>query len=150
MRKANITSKGFTIVELVMVIAVIGILAAITIVAYNGIQENAKVARANEELSEIADAIKIARVRTNQTLYQITGYGCTCGNKVRTDAAIDKISVASGVDLSELKRGDPWGSPYYIDENEGEIATNLCRQDSLRILPAHDGVTNIVLPMHRC
>lgn len=35
-------SKGFTIVELLIVIVVIGILAAITIVAYNGIQNRAK------------------------------------------------------------------------------------------------------------
>ena len=34
--------KGFTIVELLIVIVVIGILAAITIVAYNGIQTRAK------------------------------------------------------------------------------------------------------------
>ncbi|MDB5167887.1 MAG: putative Fimbral protein [Candidatus Saccharibacteria bacterium] len=34
--------KGFTIVELLIVIVVIGILAAITIVAYNGIQTRAR------------------------------------------------------------------------------------------------------------
>jgi prepilin-type N-terminal cleavage/methylation domain-containing protein len=34
--------KGFTIVELLIVIVVIGILAAITIVAYNGIQERSR------------------------------------------------------------------------------------------------------------
>lgn len=34
--------RGFTIVELLIVIVVIGILAAITIVAYNGIQQRAK------------------------------------------------------------------------------------------------------------
>lgn len=34
--------KGFTIVELLIVIVVIGILAAITIVAYNGIQNRSK------------------------------------------------------------------------------------------------------------
>lgn len=39
MRKST---KGFTIVELLIVIVVIGILAAITIVAYNGIQTRAK------------------------------------------------------------------------------------------------------------
>ena len=37
---------GFTIVELLIVIVVIGILAAITIVAYNGIQERARLASA--------------------------------------------------------------------------------------------------------
>ncbi len=35
-------SSGFTIVELLIVIVVIGILAAITIVAYNGIQQRAR------------------------------------------------------------------------------------------------------------
>lgn len=46
--------KGFTIVELLIVIVVIGILAAITIVAYNGIQQRAYntkvIAGANEYL----------------------------------------------------------------------------------------------------
>lgn len=38
--------KGFTIVELLIVIVIIGILAAITIVAYNGIQNRAKTSSA--------------------------------------------------------------------------------------------------------
>ena len=40
----NIKQQGFTIVELLIVIVVIGILAAITIVAYNGIQNRGKTA----------------------------------------------------------------------------------------------------------
>lgn len=38
----NTKNRGFTIVELLIVIVVIAILAAITIVAYNGIQNRAK------------------------------------------------------------------------------------------------------------
>lgn len=38
----QLKSRGFTIVELLIVIVVIAILAAITIVAYNGIQNRAK------------------------------------------------------------------------------------------------------------
>ncbi|HEV7952209.1 MAG TPA: LamG-like jellyroll fold domain-containing protein [Candidatus Saccharimonadales bacterium] len=41
----NRKQPGFTIVELLIVIVVIGILAAITIVAYNGIQERARISR---------------------------------------------------------------------------------------------------------
>jgi type II secretion system protein G len=45
--------KGFTIVELLIVIVVIGILAAITIVAYNGAQNRARVATAASDLRSI-------------------------------------------------------------------------------------------------
>jgi prepilin-type N-terminal cleavage/methylation domain-containing protein len=45
--------QGFTIVELLIVIVVIGILAAITIVAYNGIQERARVSEKVSDLSAV-------------------------------------------------------------------------------------------------
>lgn len=48
---------GFTIVELLIVIVVIAILAAISIVAYNGIQQRAKSANLSSELSQVAKAL---------------------------------------------------------------------------------------------
>ena len=51
----QITNKaGFTIVELLMVIVVIAILAAITIVAYNGIQTRAKDSAIVSDLQSLA------------------------------------------------------------------------------------------------
>ncbi|HEY8992427.1 MAG TPA: type II secretion system protein [Candidatus Microsaccharimonas sp.] len=54
------TSKAFTIVELIIVIAVIGILAAIMIVSYNGVQQKAR------DVSRLSD---IDTVSSNLTLY---------------------------------------------------------------------------------
>ncbi len=48
----NYKQPGFTIVELLIVIVVIAILAAITIVAYNGIQNRAKASAAQQAVSQ--------------------------------------------------------------------------------------------------
>jgi general secretion pathway protein G len=45
---------GFTIVELLIVIVVIGILAAISIVAYNGVQNRARDASVQNDLTQLA------------------------------------------------------------------------------------------------
>lgn len=49
-----IKTKGFTIVELLIVIVVIGILAAITIVAYNGIQNRSKTSASQALAAQVA------------------------------------------------------------------------------------------------
>jgi type IV pilus assembly protein PilA len=50
--------SGFTIVELLIVIVVIGILAAITIVAYNGIQNRSKTTSAKAVANSIVKKIE--------------------------------------------------------------------------------------------
>ena len=52
-------NKGFTIVELLIVIVVIGILAAITIVAYNGLQQRARDSERKSELAIIERYVKM-------------------------------------------------------------------------------------------
>jgi prepilin-type N-terminal cleavage/methylation domain-containing protein len=59
------TQSGFTIVELLIVIVVIGILAAITIVAYMGIQNRARAATVSSDLANAAEALELHGVDTN-------------------------------------------------------------------------------------
>lgn len=50
---------GFTIVELLIVIVVIGILAAITIVAYNGIQQRGRDAQRKSDVASLQKVLEL-------------------------------------------------------------------------------------------
>lgn len=140
--KQTYRQYGFTVVEILIVIIVIGILAAVTIVSYNDAVEKAKIGQANAELSELAGIIRTAVARKGVPLASITGNEWTMSycvqysaspnvkmstlaktNRCWTDyiAAVNAISTAAGVSAPQkLLDGDPWGGPYLLDENENE------------------------------
>jgi len=60
-----IKQKGFTIVELLIVIVVIAVLAAITIVAYNGIQNRAKASAAQSAAAQATKKIMTYAIQNN-------------------------------------------------------------------------------------
>ncbi len=143
------TRSGFTIVELLIVIVVIGILAAVSTVAYGAVQNKSKVSAANADLAALNKAILAARVASGKTMLQITGNGCTrCSGQAATNSALDAIGAAASVNLSSLKSGDPWGNFYAIDENEGETAT--CTRDTVTVNPAQAGVNVVYIPTLNC
>lgn len=62
--------RGFTIVELLIVIVVIGILAAITVVAFTGVQGRAKLAGMQSDMSTLNKAIQLYKAENGT--YPIT------------------------------------------------------------------------------
>ncbi len=148
----NRKQSGFTIVELLIVIVVIGILAAITIVAFNGVQERARVTSANNDLTLLNKAIHAARINADSHLFGITGSNCTrCSDQARYELTIDRIAAASQMSLAKLKSGDPWGNKYSIDENEGEGANPCTNTDGLGLVTT--GKTGIIaqrIPFYNC
>ena len=68
MRKHN----GFTIVELLIVIVIIGILAAISIVTYSGIQNSAHVSAVKNDFASIAKQAALFKVASTTDTYPFT------------------------------------------------------------------------------
>lgn len=64
-----IKSRGFTIVELLIVIVVIAILAAITIVAYSGIQDRAKASALQSEVTSVARKVEAEKAQSSSEQY---------------------------------------------------------------------------------
>ena len=144
--------SAFTIVELLIVIVVIAILAAISIVAYNGIQTRARTTKVQSDLNALNKAIVLARTNSNTTLAGITLLNATaseCASMasgtnfaslasthacwVNYNAALDRISNASGMNVRGLK--DPWNRPYFIYEVEGlgNWPSIPCKQDEIGV-----------------
>jgi prepilin-type N-terminal cleavage/methylation domain-containing protein len=90
-RKNLQNRAGFTIVELVIVIAIIGILATITVVAYNGVQDSAKISRAYTVVKNYQSALKLVALEyglssgSNACLGPVSAYtnnpGCGMGGQ---------------------------------------------------------------------
>jgi len=66
--------KGFTIVELITVIIVIGILATIVVVAYPGYQKRNRDSERQSDVSQVASALSAYALKNNS--YITTGSGC--------------------------------------------------------------------------
>ncbi len=76
--------KGFTIVELLIVIVVIAILAAVTIVAYNGISNRAKESSVQSDVANAVKKLETLKVQSSTAQYPATltlaGITASAGN----------------------------------------------------------------------
>lgn len=81
----KIVQKGFTVVELIVVVVVIGILARVTIVAYSGAQERAEYGKAQSDIKNIYDAIIIYKSQTGAYPDATTGHYTNAATGVKGD-----------------------------------------------------------------
>lgn len=84
------TKSGFTIVELLIVIVIIGILAAITIVAYNGIQERARASSVSSALNQANKKIALYQVDfPGQYPADLASIGITSGSDINYQYSVN-------------------------------------------------------------
>ncbi len=131
-------NKGFTLIEMIVVISIIAILAAIIGATINKNIRQARIEKARTELLQLVTAINLARsnegVKTISEVTEKTGTSwyywgsAEQFNAARADSW-DKISKKSGINVRRLLY-DPWGYPYQINEFEvTNQTTGVCDTD---------------------
>ena len=115
-------NRGFTIVELLIVIVVIAILAAITIVAYNGIQTRAKASAIISDLKATEKAFKLYKASSGANMWWKDDDSALTGSG---NPSISQI-ISSQADyknyLQKAPTTDGLGAPgVWIYDNEQDV-----------------------------
>ena len=89
-------SSGFTLVELLVVVAIIGILSAVGIVSYSGYTKSAKVSSTKSIMQQIA--LMQTEYLSNVGGYYVTTVGATCEPTTTTSESIERELFPKGED----------------------------------------------------
>lgn len=117
--------RGFTIVELLIVIVVIAILAAITIVAYNGIQDRARSSAVASLLSQVSTSLQSQKA-LNEDMLPSTLDGLVPSS---TPASAFEYWIFNGARDYCLATADNKGAYYYIrSDKQGPPTPGRCSQ----------------------
>lgn len=142
-------NKGFTLLELLIVIAIIGLLATIVLVNINSSRSKAQYAATSAEINQLIKIISIVQGETGELLLDITEepangtifpWCVSGGPDVRGDTgqcftdwqtSLNNIIAASNglVQITDGFDRDAWESPYGLDEQEGDLGE--CLRDRL-------------------
>lgn len=125
MHTKNKQTSGFTIVELLIVIVVIGILATIMIVAFNGVQARSRTATVNSDLQTIEKAMLMYRAQHGTLPLSADWYSGTTmpptsrwATEIIAGLKSEKIISTPGLEK------DPWGQYYWYDNNDCSIGSS--------------------------
>jgi general secretion pathway protein G len=115
----NKRHSGFTLIEVMIVIVILGVLAALIVPKVMGRPDEARVAAAKQDIFTIMQALKLYKLDSRR--YPTTEQGLVALVQKPSQAPVPQNWSAGGY-LEKLPN-DPWGQPYqYLNPGlHGEI-----------------------------
>lgn len=143
MIRSGNNKQGFTIVELLIVIVVIAILAAITIVAYNGIRQRAVESATNAELQQAAKSLEARKLTNNETYPADWTAAKAAGVKLSNESSV--LYYSNGVSYCLQTTAN--SKSYYVTSTNTVIATGICTPSgTVTWLPLNGNANDFVAP----
>ncbi len=119
---ARLSKKGFTLVELLVVISIIAILSVIGMVVFSSVQKSARDARRRSDIDAIAQALEINKTSAG---YQPIANTAFAGGVIPFDP------VSGGQQLAKdgcgiVIPGDPWSNKCWYCRKSEPTSNSYC------------------------
>ncbi|HVE88762.1 MAG TPA: type II secretion system major pseudopilin GspG [Burkholderiaceae bacterium] len=103
-------SRGFTLIEIMVVITILGVLAALIVPRVVGRTDDAKIAAAKQDIASIMQALKLYRLDNGR--YPTTDQGLQALITRPTTEPMPSNWKQGGYLERSTVPSDPWGEPY--------------------------------------